>query len=153
VLGMASLLRLPVRELPDVDSAVVSVLTTYTGAAPGIVDTEITELVEGAVAGIAGIKTISSESRRGRGRTVIEFEPGRDIDEAANDVRDAVARVRGELPEEADEPQITKSDSDSDPVMRTGWRRWRAWRRSRCSASVASRSASGSTAARWRRAT
>jgi multidrug efflux pump len=115
---MASLLRLPVRELPDVDSAVVSVLTTYTGAAPGIVDTEITELVEGAVAGIAGIKTISSESRRGRGRTVIEFEPGRDIDEAANDVRDAVARVRGELPEEADEPQITKSDSDSDPVMR-----------------------------------
>ncbi|HEX5796413.1 MAG TPA: efflux RND transporter permease subunit [Geminicoccaceae bacterium] len=118
VLGLASLLRLPVRELPDVDSAVVSVLTTYTGAAPGIVDTEITELVEGAVAGIAGIKTISSESRRGRGRTVIEFEPGRDIDEAANDVRDAVARVRGDLPDEADEPQITKSDSDSDPVMR-----------------------------------
>jgi multidrug efflux pump len=118
VLGLASLLRLPVRELPDVDSAVVSVLTTYTGAAPGIVDTEITEVVEGAVAGIAGIKTISSESRRGRGRTVIEFEPSRDIDEAANDVRDAVARVRGDLPDEADEPQITKSDSDSDPVMR-----------------------------------
>ncbi len=118
VLGLASLLRLPVRELPDVDSAVVSVLTTYTGAAPGIVDTEITEVVEGAVAGIAGIKTISSESRRGRGRTVIEFEPGRDIDEAANDVRDAVARVRGDLPDEVDEPQITKSDSDFDPVMR-----------------------------------
>ena len=118
VLGLASLLRLPVRELPDVDSAVVSVLTTYTGAAPGIVDTEITELVEGAVAGIAGIKSISSESRRGRGRTMIEFEPDRDIDEAANDVRDAVARVRGDLPDEADEPRITKSDSDSDPVMR-----------------------------------
>ena len=76
VLGVASLLRLPIRELPDVDSAVVGVGTTYTGAAPEIVDTEITELIEGAVAGIAGIKTISSTSQRGRGRTVIEFEPG-----------------------------------------------------------------------------
>ena len=118
VLGLASLLRLSVRELPDVDSAVVSVTTTYTGAAPEIVDTDITEVIEGAVAGIAGVKTIRSNSRRGRGRTAIEFEPGRDIDEAANDVRDAVARVRADLPDEVDEPQITKSDSDDDPVMR-----------------------------------
>jgi multidrug efflux pump len=118
VLGVASLLRLPVRELPDVDAAVVSVSTTYTGAAPGIVDTEITELIEGAVAGIAGVKRISSSSRRGGGRTTIEFEPGRDIDEAANDVRDAVARVRRDLPDEAEEPRITKNDSDADPVMR-----------------------------------
>ena len=118
VLGVASLLRLPVRELPDVDAAVVCVTTAYTGAAPEIVDTDITELIEGAVAGIAGVKTITSTSQRGRGRTTIEFEPDRNIDEAANDVRDAVARVRGELPDEVDEPQITKSDSDSDPVMR-----------------------------------
>jgi multidrug efflux pump len=118
VLGVASLLRLPIRELPDVDSAVISVTTTYTGAAPEIIDTDITEVIEGAISGIAGVKTISSESRRGRGRTVIEFEPGRDIDEAANDVRDAVARVRGDLPDDVDEPRITKSDSDSDPVMR-----------------------------------
>jgi multidrug efflux pump len=120
VLGVASLLRLPIRELPDVDSAVVSVTTTYTGAAPEIVDTDITEVVEGAVAGVAGVKSIASSSQRGRGRTVIEFEPGRSVDEAANDVRDAVARVRDELPDEVDEPQITKSDSDADPVMRIG---------------------------------
>ncbi len=118
VLGVASLLRLPIRELPDVDAAVVSVTTVYTGAAPEIIDTDITEVIEGAVAGIAGVKTISSQSRRGRGRTVIEFEPDRNIDEAANDVRDAVARVRGELPDDVDEPRVTKSDSDSDPVMR-----------------------------------
>ncbi|HEX6143247.1 MAG TPA: efflux RND transporter permease subunit [Geminicoccaceae bacterium] len=118
VLGTASLLRLPIRELPDVDSAVVSVTTTYTGAAPEIIDTDVTEVIEGAVASVAGIKTISSSSRRGRGRTVIEFEPGRDIDDAASDVRDAVARVRDELPDEVDEPLVTKSDSDSDPVMR-----------------------------------
>jgi multidrug efflux pump len=118
VLGAASLMRLPIRELPDVDSAVISVTTVYTGAAPEIIDTDITEIVEGSVAGIAGVKTISSQSQRGRGRTVIEFEPGRNIDEAANDVRDAVARVRGDLPDEVDEPQITKSNSDDDPVMR-----------------------------------
>ena len=118
VLGLASLLRLSVRELPDVDSAVVTVNTTYTGAAPEIVDTDITEVIEGAVAGVAGVKTIRSNSRRGRGWTSIEFEPGRDIDEAANDVRDAVARVRVDLPDEVDEPQITKSDDDDDPVIR-----------------------------------
>lgn len=118
VLGVASLMRLPIRELPDVDAAVVSVTTSYTGAAPEIVDSDITETIEGAIAGIAGIKTIASYSRRGRGRTVIEFEPGRDIDEAANDVRDAVARVRGDLPDGVNEPRVTKNDSDSDPVMR-----------------------------------
>ncbi|HEX2477910.1 MAG TPA: efflux RND transporter permease subunit, partial [Geminicoccaceae bacterium] len=118
VLGLASLLRLSVRELPDVDSAVVTVSTLYTGAAPEIVDTDITEVIEGAVAGIAGVKTIRSSSRRGRGWTAIEFEPGRNIDEAANDVRDAVARVRADLPDEVEEPQVTKSDDDDDPVIR-----------------------------------
>ncbi|HEX5079742.1 MAG TPA: efflux RND transporter permease subunit [Geminicoccaceae bacterium] len=118
VLGVASLMRLPIRELPDVDAATVSVATLYAGAAPEIIDTDITEVIEGAVAGIAGVKTISSQSRLGRGRTAIEFEPHRNIDEAANDVRDAVARVRGDLPDEVEEPQITKSDDDDDPVMR-----------------------------------
>ena len=120
VLGVASLLRLPIRELPDVDAAVVSVTTTYTGAAPEIIDTDITEVIESAVAGIAGVKVIESTSQRGRARTVIEFATGRNIDEAANDVRDAVARVRADLPDDIDEPQITKNDSDSDPVMRIG---------------------------------
>ncbi len=120
VFGVASLLGLPIRELPDIDYAVVTVSVGYEGAAPGIIDTEIVEAVEGAIAGIAGIKTISSSSRRGRGRTVIEFEPSRNIDEAANDVRDAVGRIRGRLPEDADEPRITKSDDDDDPVMRIG---------------------------------
>jgi multidrug efflux pump len=118
VFGVAALLQLPVRELPDVDAAVITVTTQYTGAAPEIIDTDITEIVEGAISGVSGVKTISSESRRDRSRVVIEFDIGRDIDQAANDVRDAVGRVRRDLPDEVDEPQIVKSDSDADPVMR-----------------------------------
>ncbi len=116
--GAASLLSIPVRELPDVDSAVVTVTTTYVGASPQIIDTDITEIVESSVAGVAGVKTISSQSRRGRSRTVIEFEIGRNVDEAANDVRDAIGRIRGRIPEDANEPIVVKNDSDSDPVMR-----------------------------------
>jgi multidrug efflux pump len=118
VFGIAALQTLPIRELPDVDTAVVTVTTSYRGAAAEVVDTDITERIEGAVASISGIRSISSESRQGRSRTTIEFEVGRDIDEAANDVRDAVGRVVGELPDEADQPQVVKSDSDGDPVMR-----------------------------------
>ncbi|MFU8834395.1 MAG: efflux RND transporter permease subunit [Roseovarius sp.] len=118
IFGIAALRDLPIRELPDVDNSVVTVTTTYRGAAPEVIDTDITETVEGAVASISGIRTITSESRQGRSRVTIEFESGVDIDVAANDVRDAVGRVRGDLPDEADEPQVVKSDADADPVMR-----------------------------------
>ena len=118
VSGIASLFSIPVRELPDVDAAVVTVSTEYTGASPQIVDTDITEIVESSIAGVPGVKTIGSQSRRGRSRTVIEFEIGRNIDEAANDVRDAIGRIRANLPDGADEPRVIKNDSDADPVMR-----------------------------------
>ena len=118
VAGLAALNKISLRELPDVDASVVSVTTTYTGAAPNIVDTDITEVIDSAVAGVSGVKTITSTSQRGRSTTTVEFELGRDIDAAANDVRSAVARVRGDLPTEADEPQVVKNDSDADPVMR-----------------------------------
>jgi len=118
VFGIAALQGLPIRELPDVDTAIVTVTTTYRGAAPEVVDTDVTEIVEGAVASISGIRSISSESRQGRSQTTIEFVTGRDIDAAANDVRDAVGRIRGDLPTEADEPRVVKSDTSGDPVMR-----------------------------------
>ncbi|MEX2009203.1 MAG: efflux RND transporter permease subunit [Dongiaceae bacterium] len=118
VIGLAALTRLPVRELPDVDAAVVTVSTRYTGASPEVIDTDIVEIVEGAVSSIDGIKSLSSVSRFGSARTTVEFVPGRNIDAAANDVRDAMSRVIEDLPEEADSPEIVKADSDSQPIMR-----------------------------------
>ena len=118
VIGIAALLRLPVRELPDVDTAVVTVTTTYEGAAPEIIDTEVIEILEGAISGVDGIRSIRSSSRLGRGRIVVEFVTSRDIDQAANDVRDAVGRVLVDLPDEADTPEIVKTDSDAQPILR-----------------------------------
>ncbi len=117
VLGIASLMSLPIRELPQIDPPVVQVTTTYRGASAAIVDTQITELVEGAVAGIEGIKIISSQSRDERSQVVLEFKLSRDVDAAANDVRDRVARVLARLPEAADQPIVAKVDGDSRPIL------------------------------------
>jgi len=118
--GLAALQSIPIRELPDVDRSVVTVTTAYKGASPQVIDTDITEVIESSISGVAGVESLSSQSRRGRSRIVVEFQPGRDIDEAANDIRDAVGRARGALPDDVDEPVILKSDSDASPVMRIG---------------------------------
>lgn len=120
VIGLAVLDRIPVRELPDIDTATITVSTTYRGAAPEVINTQITEIVEGAVSGISGISSIESTSRRDSSRTVISFEASVDIEAAANDVRGAVSRITSELPEDADEPRVFKNDSDDDPIIRLG---------------------------------
>lgn len=117
VFGIAALMGLPVREYPDIDPPIVSISTTYTGAAAEVVDTQITQIVEGAISGIEGIRTIQSSTEQGQSRTSIEFNISRDVDIAANDVRDAVARIVDELPEEADAPVVRKADSDARPMM------------------------------------
>ena len=116
--GVMALRDLPVRELPDIDASVVTITTSYTGAAPAIIDTEITEVIEGAVARIDGVQRIESNSREGVGQTRVTFTTDRDIDSAAADVRDAVGSVANRLPDEADEPRVVKADSDSQPVLR-----------------------------------
>jgi len=117
VFGLAALLELPVREYPDIDPPVVSVSTDYTGAAAEVVDTQITQVIEGAISGIEGIRSIESSTEQGESRTSIEFNTSRDIDIAANDVRDAVSRVLNQLPDEADPPVVRKADSDARPMM------------------------------------
>ena len=118
LIGAVALTRLPVRELPQVDAAEVTVRVNYTGAAPDVVDSQIASVVEGALAGISGLKTMSTESERGRMRSVLVFDPSRDIDSAANDVRAAVDRVVGRLPDAADRPVVAKNDDQGDPVVR-----------------------------------
>lgn len=117
VLGLASLMRLPIREYPAIDPPVVSVTTQYRGASAAVVDTQITELIEAAVAGIEGIKFITSNSRDERSQVTIEFRLTRDVDAAANDVRDRVARTLARLPDAADAPVVQKVDGDARPIL------------------------------------
>ena len=86
VFGLAALMGLPVREYPDIDPPVVSISTDYTGAAAEVVDTQITQVIEGAISGIEGIRSIESSTEQGESRTSIEFTTARDVDIAANDV-------------------------------------------------------------------
>jgi multidrug efflux pump len=114
VLGVMSFMRLTLRELPAIDPPIVSVEVDYPGASASVVETRITQTLEDALAGIEGINTIESSSRNGASRVSIEFLATRDIEAAANDVRNAVSRVADRMPEEADPPEISKVESDSD---------------------------------------
>jgi multidrug efflux pump len=117
VIGAASFFFLPVRELPDVDPPIVSVNTSYAGASAEVIESRITEPIEQQIAGIQGVERINSTSRDGRSSVSIEFSLDRNIDDAANDVRDRVSRVTGRLPDQADPPTVAKADSDSQPIM------------------------------------
>jgi len=118
IAGLASLLGVEVRELPDVDRPVLTVTTEYDGAAPETIDREVTAVVEGALGRVAGVKSISSSSRFGRSRVTAEFNDRVDLDVAATDARDAIARIAGALPDGADAPRIVKADDNADAVMR-----------------------------------
>ena len=117
VLGVMSFMRLTLRELPAIDPPIVSVQVDYPGASASVVETRITQTLEDALAGIEGINTIDSSSQNGASRISIEFLATRDIEAAANDVRNAVSRVADRMPEEADPPEISKVESDSDPII------------------------------------
>jgi multidrug efflux pump len=117
VIGLAAFFMLPVRELPDVDPPVVSVSTSYAGASAEVIESRITEPIEQQIAGIQGVERITSTSRDGRSNVNIEFRLDRNIDDAANDVRDRVSRVMGRLPDQADPPTVSKADSDSSPII------------------------------------
>jgi len=116
--GLAALFGAEVRELPNVDRPVVTVTTSFAGASPESVDKELTGRVEGAVGRVTGVRAISSSSSFGRSRVTLEFNDSVDIDVAATDMRDAVARITNQLPDGADQPQIVKADADAQPVMR-----------------------------------
>lgn len=126
LIGIVGFLSLSVREYPDTDPPIVSVSTSYTGAAASVIESRITQPIEDTLAGIEGIQTITSTSRDGESNISIEFAPGRDVDVAANDVRDRIGSVVQNLPEEALAPQVRKVDADASPILflvisRPGW--------------------------------
>ncbi|MBI5837178.1 MAG: efflux RND transporter permease subunit [Candidatus Eisenbacteria bacterium] len=115
--GVIAFTRLPVREYPDIDPPIVSVVTLYRGASPSVVETEVTDVIEEQLATLEGVKTITSSSREQGSVITVEFELKRKPDEAANDVRDRVARIRGRLPREVDDPVVSKVDANAQPVF------------------------------------
>ena len=117
LIGYLSLIDLPLRQYPNIEKSQISIDTRYPGSAASTVETKITEIIENQISGIEGIKSISSVSRDGRSKVTIEFNQNKNIDEAANDVRDSISRVVGRLPKDSDSPEIYKIDSDADAVM------------------------------------
>ncbi len=117
VFGIVSFQEVPLRQYPDIDPPVVGVETTYRGAAAEIVDTKVTQVLEEQLSGVEGIKFISSSSSEGNSRIRIEFDIGRDVDAAVNEVQQSVSRVLNALPEEVDPPRVRKSDSNAQPIM------------------------------------
>jgi multidrug efflux pump len=115
-LGTLSFRQLTVREYPDVVPPVVSVTTSYPGASADVIETRITQLLEGELSGIEGVKSILSTSRDERSQVRVEFNLDRNLDEAANDVRDRVSRVARRLPIDVEPPTVSKADADTRPI-------------------------------------
>lgn len=115
--GLIAFDRLPLREYPDIDPPIVGIETVYRGAAASVVETRITEQIEERIAGVEGIDFIESSSQDGRSDITVQFNVGRDVDSAANDIRDRVSSVLGSLPEEAEPPEVRKVDSNQSVIM------------------------------------
>tara|TARA_E500000318_G_scaffold55350_1_gene51431 strand:- start:3444 stop:6617 length:3174 start_codon:yes stop_codon:yes gene_type:complete len=116
--GAAAIMAVEVRELPNVDRPVVSVRGILDGASPETMDSEVTSLVEGAVARVNGVKRIRSSSEENNFRLHAEFSPTTDLDVAASDIREAVSRVERDLPDNVEQLTVIKADADASPVMR-----------------------------------
>jgi multidrug efflux pump len=117
ILGVAAAFGLSLREFPDIDRPVVNIETRYRGASSDVIESRITQIIENEISGIEGVERLNSSSRDERSQINVEFSLERDLDAAANDVRERLSRVAQRLPDEADPPQITKVDSGTDPIM------------------------------------
>ena len=117
IMGLSAFLGVDIRELPDVDRPVVSVVANYQGASPETVDTDLTSIIEGSVARISGVENITSSSEEGNTRIRIEFGVNTDLNSAANDVREAVSRVQRKLPSEVQNLSVIKADNNARSIM------------------------------------
>jgi multidrug efflux pump len=117
LVGVIGYTRLPVREFPDADSPVVTVTTILPGASPQVVESAVTDILEEELSSVEGLRTMSSSSAEQISTITLEFLLDRPIEDAAQDVRDKVARIRGFLPEDIEEPVVAKEDADAFPII------------------------------------
>lgn len=115
--GLMAFDRMSLREYPNIDAPIVTIDTKYLGASAQVVENRITKIIEDRISGVSGIRYIESTSSDGRSKVKIEFSIERDIDDAANDIRDRVARVADNLPEQASAPEVEKVDGDESVIM------------------------------------
>jgi HAE1 family hydrophobic/amphiphilic exporter-1 len=116
--GLAAYNGVEIREMPDIDSPVITIRATYEGATPETIDTQLTRVLEGAASRVPGVKSISSTSESGSSRIVVEFDESSDLNVAASDLRDAVGNAERQLPEEVEDVSIVKADDNSDAIIR-----------------------------------
>jgi HAE1 family hydrophobic/amphiphilic exporter-1 len=117
IFGLVCFFRLPIRELPNIDYPSLTIITTYPGASPEVVESKVTRVIENELSGISGISKISSNSRSGRSWISIEFKSGKDMLEAVSDARDAVSHARKKLPDDIDEPMVSRDSGDGEVVL------------------------------------
>lgn len=117
IFGLVAFNMLPLREYPDIDPPVVTVETNYVGAAASVVDSQITQIVEERIAGVEGVEYIESRSEDGRSQITVRFSINKDVNEAANDIRDRVSGILGDLPDEADPPEVQKLDANQEVII------------------------------------
>jgi multidrug efflux pump len=117
IFGLVAYSMLPLREYPDIDPPVVSIETSYRGAAASVIDSQITQIIEESIAGVEGVEYIESRSRDGRSEITVRFSINRDVNESANDIRDRVSSIVGDLPPEADPPEVQKLDANQDVIV------------------------------------
>lgn len=117
IIGLMSVQSMSIREYPDIQRPIVAISTSYRGAASDIVERRVTQILEDQIAGISGITKISSRSFDEQSNITLEFSRDRDVDDAANDVRDRVSRALNNLPDEADPPEVSKQDRFAETTM------------------------------------
>ncbi|MCB4792856.1 MAG: efflux RND transporter permease subunit [Elusimicrobia bacterium] len=117
VFGMLGFLRLGVSQLPDVDNPVLSISTAWEGAAPEVMETEVTDAIEGAVMGIQGVQEIISTSRQGSSDVTVQFDLSTDIDVALQEIQSSISRILHHMPREIDPPNIRKSNPEDQPIL------------------------------------
>lgn len=115
--GLVVFGKLPLREYPNIDPPIVSIETNYRGASAAVVESRITQLIEDRISGVEGIRHVSSSSSDGRSQVTLEFDISRNIEDAANDVRDRISGLLDNLPEEADPPEVQKANGGDEVIM------------------------------------